>query len=67
MSSPRYTVAAREGRLEKETRTTNNLAAAEIIAADLARRYPFVDIYRLRGIESGVSVYDIVKTMKGAI
>lgn len=67
MASPRYTVAAREGRLEKETRTANNLAAAEIIAADFARRYTFVDIYRLRGIESGVSVYDMVKTIRGKV
>lgn len=67
MASPRYTVAAREGRLEKETWTTNNLAEAEIIADELARRYSFVDIYRLRGIESGVSVYDILKTIRGAV
>ena len=66
MASPRYQIDAYNGRSLQESRTTNNLAAAEIIAADFARRYPFVDIYRLRGIESGVSVYDILKTIKGA-
>jgi len=65
MASPRYQIDAYNGRTRQESRSTNNLAAAEIIIADFQAKYQHIELHRFRGIVQGVAVYDVLRTYKG--
>ena len=65
MASPKYQIDAYNGRTFQKSRSTNNLAQAEIIVDDYRGRYDHVELHRFRGIVQGVAVYDILKTYKG--